>query len=278
MKFTLNDCMKRINQILNYPSVAYEDISHFFDHAIAELNTILKVAVPSVSEMISNNTLDTSLQENTVLLTTVPTGADSIPAVNIVPTTYPATKVVEGVTSNVVSEYVYYTSTDSAFDRAFYVWNGFTWNRHANLYGVVFDGMSKRTYVTVAIGSRAWWTETPVQRTLDFDLCEYLTMDWWTLFIIPYVCFKFAVRNGDNGELYQAEFTQGVQQLQTSYDVPNFVTLQDVAGNPVYTEIVKNNLANLNQKTPVRAITDGMRVGNAIGAVFETNTIGGWGL
>jgi hypothetical protein len=270
--------MKRINQILNYPSVAYEDISHFFDHAIAELNTILKVAIPSVSEMISNNTLDTSLQENTVLLTAVPTGANSIPAVNVVPTTYPATKVVEGVTSEVVSDYVYYTSTDSAFDRAFYVWNGFTWNHHANLYGVVFDGTSKRTYVTVAVGSKAWWTETPVQRTLDFDLCEYLTMDWWTLFIVPYVCFKFAVRNGDGGELYQAEFTQGLQQLQTSYDVPNFVTLQEVAGNPIYTEIVKNNLANLNQKTPVRAITDHMRVGNAIGAVFENSVIGGWGL
>lgn len=269
MKFTLNDCMKRINQILNYPSVAYEDISHFFDHAIAELNTILKIAIPSVSEMISNNTLDTSLQENTVLLTARPTNTVSIPYVSTIPTEAPGPE---------QANYVYYSANASMLDRKFYVWNGSEWNPYDTLYGVLFEGAQKTAYVATPIGIAAYWVETPIKRTLDFDLCEYMTMDWWTLFIIPYVCFKFAVRNGDGGELYQTEFTQGLQQLQTSYDVPNFVTLQEIAGNPVYTEIVKNNLANLSQKTPVRAITDSMRVGNAIGAIFENSMIGGWEL
>ena len=270
MKFTLNDCMQRINQILNYPSVAYEDISHFFDHAIAELNTILKIALPSVGEMVYDNTVDTSLQPNTVLLDKRPDGVSAIAHVSKVPTEAPAED---------APTYVYYTPNNSVVEYAFYVYNGVSWVRHNLLYGVYFEGASKTTYNTVPIGTRAYWVETPTIQRLDFDLCEFLPMDWWTLFVIPYVCFKFAVRNGDGGELYQTEFTQGLQQLQTCYDVPNFVKLSDVAGIPAYTEIVKQNLNNLSSRVPTRAITDSMRVGNAIQAVFGNMfDAGGWSI
>jgi hypothetical protein len=262
--------MQRINQILNYPSVAYEDISHFFDHAIAELNTIVKIALPSVKEMVYNNTIDTSLQPNTVLLDKRPDNTTSITRVTKIPTAAPSAG---------SPTYVYYTSSKSVIDYAFYVYNGTTWVRHNLLYGVYFEGTSKSTYNTIPIGTAAYWVETPAVQRLDFDLCEYLPMDWWTLFVIPYVCFKFAVRNGDSGDLYQTEFTQGLQQLQTCYDVPNFVVLSEVAGNDVYTDIVKQNLNNLAIKVPTRAITEQMRVGNAIGAIFE-NVFdkGGWGI
>lgn len=270
MKFTLSDCMQRINQILNYPSVAYEDISHFFDHAIAELNTILKTAIPSVSEMVHDNTVDISLQNNTILLTTRPTNAVRIPYVSTVPTEPPNSE---------QPNYVYYSANASMLDRKFYVWNGSEWKPYDTLYGILFEGAQKTAYVAAPIGIAAYWVETPVQRMLDFDLYTYMTADWWTLFVIPYVCFKFAVRNGDDGSLYSDEFTQGMQQLQTCYDVPNLVALKDVAGVPAYTKIVKNNLNDLNKKIPTKAITEDMRVGNAIqacfGNMFDT---GGWGI
>lgn len=270
MKFTLSECVQRINQVLNYPSVTYEDISHFFDHAIAELNTSLRTAIPSVSEMVSDNTVDTSMQANTVLLTTYPSNAVAMEARSTIPTEPPA-----------VDEpmYVYYAKDASMLNRAFYVWNGFNWTAYDTLYGVCFSGTKKSTFVATPLGLKAYWVDVPVRRTLDFDLCEYLTMDWWTLFIIPYVCFKFAVRNGNDGDLYSSEFTQGFQQLQTSYDVPNFVKLSEVAGTPAYTNIVKENLNNLSRKVPTRAVTDSMRVGNAICAVFDNSySKGGWGL
>lgn len=270
MKFTLSDCMQRINQILNYPSVAYEDISHFFDHAIAELNTTLKIAIPSVSEMVLNNTVDTTLQENTILLTTRPTHVVNIPQVSTVPTEAP---------SEDGPQYLYFTSNASMIDRGFYVWTGSEWKFHNVIYGVLFEGATKTSYVSTPIGLKAFWTEVPNTMRTEFDLCEHMTMDWWTLFVIPYVCFKFAVRNGDDGSLYSDEFTQGMQQLQTCYDVPNFVVLSDVAGVPAYTEIVKSNLNDLNKKIPTKAITEDMRVGNAIqacfGNMFDT---GGWGI
>lgn len=270
MKFTLSDCMQRINQILNYPSVAYEDISHFFDHAIAELNTVLRTGIPSVSEMIHDNTVDISLQNNTILLTTRPTNAVSITYVNTVPTEPPSSEQLN---------YVYYSANTSMLDRKFYVWNGSEWKPYDTLYGILFEGAQKTAYVAAPIGTAAYWVETPVQRTLDFDLYAYMPADWWTLFVIPYVCFKFAVRNGDNGELYTSEYSQGMQQLQTCYDVPNFVTLSDVAGNPVYTKIVKENLDNLSKTIPTRAITESMRIGNAVQAVFGNMfDTGGWGV
>lgn len=270
MKLTLNDCMQRINQILNYPSVTYEDISHFFDHAISELNTSLRIALPSVSEMVSDNTVDTSIQYNTVLLTTRPDTSSRISHVDTVPTEAPVGD---------APTYVYYAKPSALVERAFYIWNGSQWVAYDTLYGVHFANTKKTTYVATPLGTNAYWVETPVKRVLTFDLCDYLTMDWWVLFIIPYVCFKFAVRNGNDGDLYSSEYIQGFQQLQSSYDIPNFVELSKVAGTRAYTNIVKDNLNNLSQKVPTRAVTENMRVGNAISAVFGNFfDKGGWGL
>jgi hypothetical protein len=262
--------MQRINQILNYPSVAYEDISHFFDQAIAELNTILKTAIPSVSEMVLNNTVDASLQQNTVLLSTRPTTSNSIPHTDTVPTEAPAES---------DPKQLYYTKDATMLDRAFYTWTGTEWRKHDTLYGVVFEGAKKYTYITTPIGLAAYWVEVPNTHRIEFDLCEYMTMDWWTLFVIPYVCFKFAVRDGDDGALYSTEFTQGLQQLQTSYDVPNSVVLSTVADLPAYRALVLANIDNLNTKVIPRAITNRMRVGNAVPAVFgNMYDTGGWGI
>lgn len=269
MKLTLNNVIERINQVLNYPSLAYEDVSHFFDHAIAELNTILKIAIPSVSEMVVKNTLDITLQPNTVLILTQPTAFD-IPTTPVVPTEKP---------SENNPNYVYYANDRDPLDYGFYVWQSNGWQRYASLYGVCFENLKKTAYVAVPIGRNATWEISEANRTLEFDLCEYMTFDWWTLFVIPYVCFKYAVRDGDDGALYSTEFTQGLQQLQTSYDVPNKVALYTVAELSAYRDEVENNLNDLNKFTVTKAITDKMRVGNAIsgvfGGLFDT---GGWGI
>lgn len=271
MKFTLNDCVQRINQILNYPAVSYADISHFFDHAISEINTILRIGIPSVSEMVYNNTLDITLQNNTVLLAERPNYRTAIPTFTEVPTEEP---------DDGDPTFGYHAPiTGSLLGARYYIWNGITWNAHTSLYGVCFADNSKTAYIATPVGGVSYWVESPAQRTLEVDLCEYLPLDWWILFVIPYVCFKFAVRNGDDGALYSTEFSEGLQQLQTCYDVPNFVVLSEVAGDPVYTEIVQANLDNLSVKIPTKAIKNSMRIGNAIAPVFgNLYDVGGWNI
>ena len=259
MKYTLNDCMSRINQALNYPAVAYEDVYHFFDQAIAELNTNLRIALPSVSEMRAEHTFDVLEQEsNIVRLTTLPGDDVSIPHYKSID------KAPEKGDGGV------YVCGDSFSDRAFYKWDGDTWNRVDKLYAIYVTYSDIQTYIAVPITKTcAVWAPVNQTHCEEFDLTEYLPMDWWTLFIIPYVCFKFSVRNGDSGELFSDEFTQGYQQLQSSYNVPNSVLLATVAGRPAYTELVKQYIGNLgNTMVFTRAIYEDMRVGNGISSVY----------
>lgn len=280
MKFTLNECVQRINQILNYPAVSYADISHFFDHAISELNTILRIGLPTVSEMVNDNTIDVTMQENTVMLTARPTNTTSITVFQDIPNAKP--------TEGAPTFGIYYPNkivedgevvSVSVIGAKYYTWTGLSWTSHDSLYGVTFEGATQTAYIATTVGGSAFWVETPARHTLEIDLCEYLPLDWWMLFMIPYVCFKFAVRNGDDGALYSTEFSEGLQQLQTCYDVPNFVTLNTVAGNPIYTKIVQNNLNNLGVTVPTRAITEDMRIGNAVRPIYgNLYDVGGWGI
>lgn len=262
--------MSRINQILNYPAVDYSDVSHFFDQAISELDTSLRIALPSVSEMCSENTFDVVNSEGTVKLNSKPTSATQVPTATHLP-------------SNTNSDGYLYVCADGNFaKRAFYKWDGTSWKNVKVLYGIYVDAQSElTTYSLVPITSSiAVWTPVDRSHLTAFDLTDYLPMDWWTLFIIPYVCFKFSVRNGDSGELFADEFTQGFQQLQSSYSVPNTVKLSEVAGKQAYTKLVEQHLSNLGTAVVfTRAIYEDMRVGNGIASVyggFYEN--GGWGI
>lgn len=269
MKFTLNDCISRINQSLNYPAVAYEDIYHFFDQAIAELNTNLRIALPSVTEMRSEHTFDVTNNEGLIRFSTRPTSTSTVKHSESIPLTSPSSSDGDGL----------YVCPNSDFNsHRFYKWNGSAWVRVPNLYGIYIADASFETYVAVPITWEiAAWAPVEKAHLVEFDLTEYLPLDWWVLFIIPYVCFKFAVRNGDSGELFVDEYTQGYQQLQSSYNVPNTVILSSVAGRPAYKNLVEQNLANLNTAVFTRAISEDMRVGNGIASVYggfyET---GGW--
>lgn len=268
MKFTIYECLTRINQALNYPSIHYEDVYHFFDQAVEELNTSLRVSIPTVSEMVAENTFNILEQDNLVRLTTVPT-ATEVNAVSELP-------------KNTDPSYVYYCASGDFSSRKFYKWNGHEWVAFDKLYGIYLDGTPNgaSAYTLIPISSKqAVWAPVDVSRIQEFDLTEYLPMSWWTLFIIPYVCFKFSVRNGDSGELFVDEFTQGFQQLQSNYNVPNTVRVNTVAGKPAYKTVVKEHLNNLGALVPTRAIYEDMKVGTGIQSVFggfyET---GGWGI
>ena len=74
--------------------------------------------------------------------------------------------------------------------------------------------------------------------------------------------------------------TQGFQQLQTSYNVPNTVQLSTVAHLPAYRKLVEDNLDNLRKEVPTRAIYQNMMVRNGISVVRATALFdtGGWGI
>lgn len=259
MKFTITDCVSRINQALNYPALSYEDVSHFFDQAIAELNTSLRIALPTVTEMRLENTFKLSEAPNTVVIS-------SETATAYIPTSEAA-----------ATDGVYYKNTGTVLERCFYIYKDGTWNPVDSVNAITEDG---RGFTAIAVDEYAVWREIPVETVKEFSLTNYLTTDWIILFLIPYVCFKFAVRNGDNGALFSDEFTQGFQQLQTSYNVPNEVTLSTVAHLPAYKELVKENINDLRKKVFTRAITSDMRVTNAIKVVYGENLFdkGGWGI
>lgn len=265
--FTLSDCITRINQILNYPSVTYTDISHFFDQAISELNTTFKIGLPLVSDMISENKFNVSEIPNVTLLNDIPTGS-----------TAEISAVADSSAFTDTSK-IYYKTTDGQF----YKYNSVndSWVGYNEVYGVYVSASGRALYQTVPMygTALAFWSIVDEKRLNDFDLTIYLPEDWIILFLIPYVCFKTAVRDGSDGGLYSDEFTQGFQQLQTSYDVPNFVELSKVAHLPAYTSIVKNNIAALNIKVPTRAVLNSMKTGNAIMPEYGGfNSRGGWGI
>ena len=264
MKFTLSDCMARVNQALNYPSISYEDVSHFFDQAIAELNSSLRIGVPTVTEMRFENTFKLTDHPNAVIC---PTISDTILTVTQDPT----------VVAPPDGHNVVYYAGVPILQRSLYIKKDEVWKSVESAYAVCAGGVYEA--VTVA-SSYALWREVPVEKVLEFDLLEYLPMDWWILFVIPYVCFKSTLRDGGNGALFSDEFTQGFQQIQTSYGVPNTVVLSTVAHKPAYRNIVMSSLHNLDRRVTTRAVFDSMRLTDGVGKVYGENLFdnGGWGI
>ena len=251
--------MSRINQALNYPALTYDDVFHFFDQAISEINTSLRIALPTVTEMKVENTFDITKD-----FYTIPVTEDD--AKNYIPDE-----------KHTTGSIYYDVSGDSRLDYQLYIFKNNLWIPVDKVYGISELG---KAYEVITVDRFAVWKETSLTVLKEFSLTDYLSIDWIILFIIPYVCFKFAVRNGDSGALFSDEFTQGFQQLQTSYNVPNEVTLSTVAHLPAYRDVTAKNLSNLNKKVFTRAITSDMRVTNSVKAVYGGNLFenGGWGI
>lgn len=254
--FTLSDCVSRINQILNYPSVTYEDISHFFDQAIAELNTTLHTSIPTVSEM-----LDEVPEPNYTPLVKMTSISDKIPS--------------EQPESDYGGVYYYDISL-----QCFRVMEADGWHNYDQIYGMMPGNTSVQLYVSVVVASalgEVYWTPV-VKSDEDLVLTNYLPTDWIILFLIPYVCYKYSIREGMDPGVFSEEMTQGFQQLQESYDVRETVRLSNVAGKYAYTKQVEENLPDLNKDVPTRAIYDSMKVRRAVNATYRDFYDGGWGL
>lgn len=267
MQFTITDCISRINQALNYPAISYDDVSHFFDQAIAELNTSLRIGLPLVSEMRAEHTFKISDNPNCIF---IPSDAvlSSIDAVSELPE----------APEDGDLPVVFYVDSDNALNSVFYIYREGSWHTADVVYGIKPD---RTSFQAIRIGNTAAaWVEVPYTYLKEFSLTEYLPTDWIVLFLIPYVCFKFAVRNGDGGELFSDEFTQGFQQLQTSYNVPNVVELTTVAHLPAYRELVKEHLNDLRITVATRAVTEEMRIRNGVQKINGVSVYdhGGWGI
>lgn len=248
--FTLSDCVSRINQILNYPSVAYEDISHFFDQAISELNTTLHVAIPTVTEMISE------IPEPDYTPLVKITGSEDIP------TEKPSD-----------TEGAYYLNTTTG---KFGVYTS-GWNYYDTIYGISVSNGTPTVYISIRIGTFAYWT--PVKRDVtDLNMVDYISTDWIILFLIPYICYKYSIREGMDAGVFSEELTQGFQQLQEAYDVRETVRLNEVADKFAYRKLVLENINNLSKEVPTRAIYESMKTKRAIQATYQDFYNGGWGV
>lgn len=266
---TFSECITRINQVLNYPAFTYSDLAHFFDQAIAELNTTFRIGLPLVSTMVHERKIDVQGLPNLVLITDDPTGTPvDFPALPPSLEARDTTKAYYNFDNNRIYKF------DTLSDK---------WVAYSEMYGIHIDDSNNRILyksILMPLLSAAVWSRVDESRLNDFDLNVYLPDDWVILFLIPYVCFKVAVRDGASGSLYREEYVQGFQQLQTSYDVPNFVNLVDVAHLPAYTPCVKTGLqTNLNVQIPTRAVFDSMKIGNAVSPEYSARytTKGGWG-
>lgn len=262
-KFTLSDAIQRINMNLNYPAITFEDVSSFFDMAIADLNTSLHTEIKSVSNMIKEFRHYTSKNINRILLTSEPDSS----------TVIEERESEELANMNATLTYYYNTTTKLYGTKL-----GTTWTYSPTLYGVYNKMGTPYFYKAVRYGTNAtFWITDATDNPLELNLLEYLSEDWITLYLIPYVCFKYSCRDGGTANVFAEEYTQGFQQLQNAYDVKENVLLATYAGKLAYVEDVEKHLPYLNVLVPTRGIYKEMKHDRAVvaqfGGVYDR---GGW--
>ena len=261
---TLNNTIEYINLALNYPSITYAEVSLYFDMAIAELNTTLHTSIPKVSEMIDNFKQKMSKTQNSrVHLTEDPEFTDyTIPVYD---------SAVEGMIDAFSNNKKYFYSTNT---KKFYIQTGSgitTYTEHDELFGFYLKDnvLTNPIYYKAAVyGEEAFWVKEFTDIQLECDLKEYLPDDWVLLWLIPYVCFKYTVRDGGTASTFAEELTQGFQQLQETYGIPSKVNLATYADKEAYTSLVEANLPNLNVAVPTKAIYESMKHSRITNAVY----------
>jgi hypothetical protein len=258
MKYTLSDCIEAINQVLNYPSVTYIDISQFFDQAISEINSELRLGLKPISDIYKKSNFKIeSLGSHVIVVNEAPITSQALPDT--------------GENTNVWFKdgLIHYKRGNKEFTtKTLYAIHSHFENGEA----------LREVYSTVILGNYAYWTAYGYAPERELNLLDYMPYDWVILFLIPYVCFKYAVRDGDSGASYLDDFQQGFQQLRNAYDIPCFVNLQEQAGKKAYLEDIQSRLPNINIIIPTRAIYEDMKVPRVIlpdhGSLFDK---GGWG-
>ena len=258
----LSKAIQHINSAVNYPSLSYIDIDLFFDMAIAELNTTLHTSIPSVSYMIEEFRQELSKTEvNKYVTETNPGENYEIPSVP--GDTYANQE--EALDAHVECYY-------SPEENLFYVLNKYdnTYSSHKVAKCIYLDGKVVRLFQAFHIGRNAFWNEVPMDPENDCDLDNYLPDDWVLLWLILYVCYKYTVRDGGTSQSFAEELSQGFQQLQETYNVPDKVLLTAYADKKAYKKLVEEHLPNINIYVPTRAICEDMKHSRNTNAVFES--------
>lgn len=259
----ISEVINNINVALNYPSATINDLKLYMDQAISELNSELHISIPSINEMETEIEQDMSNNNDIVLLKNKPDSSTSIEVVTL--------------DEDATGDYFYNRSTNMF---------GIKTNdgiKHTNkLFGLYNDYNSPpQIYQAVVISDLiVLWYIPNTKDVKDFDLENYLTRDWIFLYFIPYVCFKYSVRDGDSGTLFAEEFSQGFQQLKKAYDIQSKVLLKQVCHLYAYRNLTKENINNLNILVPTRAIVEEMKIPDGVRANWGCNfySNGGWGL
>lgn len=267
MKVTMNDIMNKVNQALNYPAISFNDVSHFFDMAISDLNTSLHTSLKPITHVIDVNRQSESqhAKEATVII-------DSEVADGI--------KSYHGLPPDDQKIPYYYDLDKTGIDKLGIRQYDGTYKYFETIYGVKVDtetGDTKRYQSFDAGSERIVWIKDRNEDPLNINMLEFLPADWITLWLIPYVCFKYSSRDGGTATTFAEEYTQGFQQLQNAYDIREKVFLAKQAGRLAYKEDIEAHLPNLNIFCPTRAIYEHMKHGRAVAAKYGSMyDPGGW--
>jgi len=250
----LSEVMKYINTALNYPALTYIDIDLFFDMAISELNTTLHTSLPLVKDMVKAFRQTVSKYEaNKVILTSNPADNDFI-----IPT-----DPIDPLENDI--DCYYSTAT-----RKFYIIDRYAheYSEHTTIKGIFITSDALHLYQSMNYGGTAAWTEIPTDPNYEANIDDYLPDDWVLLWLVPYVCYKYTVRDGGTAQTFAEELSQGFQQLQETYDIPSKVVLATYADKPAYRELVEANLPYLDIVVPTKAIYDTMKHSRNTNAIY----------
>jgi len=275
MSYRLTELVNALNAALNYPAITYEDVSVYLDMCVSELNTTLHTSMKPFSEYVKRSS-ERALAENPLVqIANDPSGSEA------------AVDCVSDAISEVSDGWHYWserTSRPDLYGKFVRFASGEPAETRMRLFGYykASDKPAEMYEAHVYSPTLCLWVRSAGFG--DVDVTEFLTADWILMFVVPYVCFKYAARDGGVASTFAEEMEQGFQQLQETYDVPASVDLASVKGFPAYRDDVESL-----EKAGVKSL-EGVRCGTR--AIYEymkhprgTNArygslydAGGWGL
>jgi hypothetical protein len=264
-KLTLGELITKINKKLNFPSLSFDDVDVYLDQAISELNTLLHISIEPMSVIKNNYTSQFMYKNNIVRLESNPLTGTGI---NI--PTVPGT--------NNVNEYYYNATEDEYMIKN----TDGTYSAHEIIYGEYIDPTTlTSTWVQPFLyGNTPKWYPSDIADPTSLNVLHFITLDWWILFVVPYVCAAYAAKDGGNAVLFNDEFAQGFIQLRANYDIQQRVKLTTVMHLPAYKEIADEVLADSKQlinlpelEVLTKAITESMRIPDNLDAEYSDSYI-----
>lgn len=240
----LSEFMNYLNSALNFPSIEINDVLVYLDMAVAELNTTLHTEMIPMSKQLEQYVKSKLKGTKLISLSNDPSVDNDIFVKETVDEIVPAG-------TKIYYDYV---------EKHYYILEKGNYVMCDSVLGVYFrDAHTKEYWSPYRVGSNAHWEFTDRTSADSYDLSEFLTYDWLMLWLLPYVCFKYTVRDGGSAQTFAEELTQGFQQLQDTYNVPETVNLATYADKEIYRDLVEEHLPNLNVKVGTRAIYESMK-------------------